>query len=414
VLGRPWEEGMAKTPGKTKSCLVQMALLLLIALGYTGVRYMLDRTAYTRAHSAYLAGDCAAAAPVYNRLISTFRLGDLGGYAKLAEDEKIACAPFLDAAARETSGDLPGALIAFADIVQDQAGAPLSAAAQTRMAALITTRAPDALASAAVCAQPKGMVALAGLPADAARLAGLYDACGAFFTSRGSEQNAFDMYYAVLASFATHPLAEQAAAALLDNLYVCQTAAERGDDPLLRDRAGFLAALFLRCGEKYTASEDYADAARVYELFLAAYPGDPQAEEIRAALARALIADARQSGAGEIPLPEKVTGSESSGATTTVVIQNDSPEKVRLIFTGPVTRIEELGPCITCTKFYNSGPQYCPEMGPTGSYELPSGAYEVLVESVSDEGVLPFTGSWQMEGGEYYTCFFVIERQDSR
>lgn len=395
--------------GRSKSCLLQIAALLVIALGYTGVRYLLDRGAYERAHGAYLSGDCAAAQPIYNQIVGAFRLGDMGEYEQLAEQELFSCVPFLDAEAREASGDLPGALIAFGDIVQDQAGLPLERAASKRMHALFTGRSAGDLASSAVCQRPAELTGLAELPPKDNALAGLYAACGDLYTHSGADETAYQMYHTLLAEFPDHALAPQASNALLENLFACDTAAEVSADPLFSGQDPFLSNLYLGCGERYSAANRYRDAVRVYTLFLEAYPNDARAEDVRAALARALIADARQSGAGEIALPEKVTG--SGGAVTTVVIQNDSPDKVRLVFSGPVTRIEELAPCESCVKYYGDGPEFCPEQGPVGSYELPSGSYDVLVESSTDQGVIPFTGQWEMEGGEYFSCFFIVENQ---
>jgi hypothetical protein len=395
--------------GKGKSLLLQIAALLVIALIYTGVRYLIDRGAYQRAHAAYLSGDCAAAQPVYKQILGAFRLGDLGGYEALADQERMACVPYLDAENREASGDLPGAVIAFADIVTDQAGMPLSPAASQRLNALLSQQPPASLASSAVCDRPAELVELAGLPGGGSEtLPGLYDACGALYTQSGADENAYLMYRALLEDYPDHALASTAAGAVLQNVYACDTAADLGNDPLFSQRAGFLGDLYFTCGEQYSARQQFKDAARAYGLFLEAYPTDRRAEDVKSALARALIADARQSGAGEIALPEKVTG--SGGATTTVVIQNDSPETVRLVFSGPVTRIEELPPCETCVKYYGDGPEYCPEKGPIGSYELPSGSYDVLVESSTDQGVIPFTGQWEMEGGEYFSCFFIVEK----
>jgi hypothetical protein len=119
------------------------------------------------------------------------------------------------------------------------------------------------------------------------------------------------------------------------------------------------------------------------------------------------VADAKASGAGEIAAPER-SGSTDS-ASTLVVIQNDSPERLRLVFSGPEARIEELETCGACARYSLVGPAFCPEKGPIGRYTLQPGEYEVLVEAISDEGVTPFTGTWPLgEGGEYYTCFFIV------
>lgn len=90
-----------------------------------------------------------------------------------------------------------------------------------------------------------------------------------------------------------------------------------------------------------------------------------------------------------------------------VVIQNDSPERLRLVFSGSQSMIVELAACSSCTT-YMFTPFSCPEKGPVGRYSLTPGNYEVLVESISDSGVTPYTGTWELVGGdEYYSCFYI-------
>jgi hypothetical protein len=165
--------------------------------------------------------------------------------------------------------------------------------------------------------------------------------------------------------------------------------------------------LLLACGQAHEDNNDPTSALELYQLLLADYPDHPLTEETTAALARASVAEAKAAGAGNIPAPQSVGGSGSGPAV--VVIQNDSPEKLSIIFSGPEARIEELEPCASCTNYTGDGPEACPEQGPIGSYELPEGDYEVVVKSISDEGVTPFTGQWSLAtGDEYYSCFFLV------
>jgi hypothetical protein len=119
------------------------------------------------------------------------------------------------------------------------------------------------------------------------------------------------------------------------------------------------------------------------------------------------VSQAQALGAGEIPAPER-SGSTGSEATA-VIIQNDSPEPLRIVFSGPESRVEELEACDTCTNYTGVGPLYCPELGPIGTYTLAPGAYDVVVESIGDDGTTPWTGAWELvTGDEYYSCFFVV------
>jgi hypothetical protein len=170
------------------------------------------------------------------------------------------------------------------------------------------------------------------------------------------------------------------------------------------------ADLYAECGDFLSGLERYDEAVNAYDLFLAQYPDHERAGDVETAMADALLRSAKAAGAGEIERPQ-VSGTTGTG-NTRVVIQNDSPESMRIIFTGPETRIEELAACPECETFGLVGPAFCPEKGPVGTYDLPPGTYEVLVESTSDSGTTPFTGTWELAAGdEYYSCFYVTEGQ---
>jgi hypothetical protein len=173
-------------------------------------------------------------------------------------------------------------------------------------------------------------------------------------------------------------------------------------------RSSLLPNLLYECGQTYEKTTNYSDAIHLYERFYNEYPAHLLAPDVEDALARAIVAEARASGAGTIPAPQR-SGDTSSGSTV-VVIQNDSPERLRIIFSGPDSRIEELEACSSCQTYSLVGPLYCPEQGPIGRYTLPPGPYDVVVQSISDKGVTPWTGDWDLiSGDEYYNCFFITE-----
>lgn len=165
--------------------------------------------------------------------------------------------------------------------------------------------------------------------------------------------------------------------------------------------------LLTGCGSLLVASDKYSEATDIYAVLSQSFPDYEMTADEEAMMANALLLAAKAAGAGEIGAPQ-VSGETGTG-NTVVIIQNDSPESMRIIFTGPETRIEELAACTDC-ETHLIAPTFCPEQGPVGSYELPPGTYEVLVESTSDSGTTPFTGTWELAAGdEYYSCFFVTE-----
>jgi hypothetical protein len=187
----------------------------------------------------------------------------------------------------------------------------------------------------------------------------------------------------------------------------CDRLEELLERELIPDPQASLEQLYPACGQYYEAQGQFSQAAKAYEAFLAAYPGHKATEAIKAMLAKVLVEAARASGAGEIPAPQ-VSGSTGAGKTM-VIIQNDSPERLRVVFSGPQSRIEELEPCAECQNYVGVGPSECPNLGPVGSYELPPGTYDVVVESGSGSEVTPWTGAWTLaDGDEYSSCFFIV------
>lgn len=168
-----------------------------------------------------------------------------------------------------------------------------------------------------------------------------------------------------------------------------------------------LPPLYRGCADLYTQAQQHGNAVKLYEQFLAEYPTHDQVPDVQAALAQSMIAEARAAGAGKI-LPPGRSGITVDGSTV-VQIRNDSPTRMRLVFSGPETQFQELGSCPDCQKYFGKPPESCPNKGPVGFYRLKPGTYEVVVKSIEDELVRPFVGNWSLDGGaEYTNCFFIV------
>lgn len=178
-------------------------------------------------------------------------------------------------------------------------------------------------------------------------------------------------------------------------------------DDLIPDQDVVLPALYPACGQEFEDRNDYEHAVQMYERFLTQYQDHYWAPTVEEALARSIVAKTTQTGAGELPAPPR-SGNAPEGSTV-VSIQNDSPESMRIIFSGTESRVEELPACTSCKKFTAVGPPECPNKGPSGEYTLQPGEYVVVVESVSDTDVTPFKGTWQLSNGaEYAHCFYIV------
>jgi hypothetical protein len=189
---------------------------------------------------------------------------------------------------------------------------------------------------------------------------------------------------------------------------LCQSLADIETQKFIATPDTTLPPLLNACGKTFEAAKSFSDAVTFYQRFRNEYPKHPLAAEVQDAYVRATIADAEASGAGELPAPQAVGGASGSNTQMTVVIQNDTPEKLSIVFSGPDTRVEELDPCAECTKFTEE-PTSCPEKGPVGRYVMAPGTYKVVVKTSSGGNVTPFRGTWDLTTSEEYSsCFYVV------
>ena len=193
----------------------------------------------------------------------------------------------------------------------------------------------------------------------------------------------------------------------LINEDLCTQVDELLTNNLIPQRDTNLPQVYYACGQLYEKSAIYSRAIDYYEKFLSLYKNLPLAPEVNTALMRVIIARAKLGGGGKLLAPEQ-SGTTDDGSTL-VIVRNESPESLRIVFSGAENRIEELEACSSCTTFISS-PPFCPGAGPVGRYILKPGQYFVVVESTSDKSISPWSGDWSLEGGaEYTNCFFIIK-----
>lgn len=191
---------------------------------------------------------------------------------------------------------------------------------------------------------------------------------------------------------------------------LCQSLSDLEGQQFITDPSTTLPPLLNACGQAFEAAGSFSEASDFYERFRDEYPDHPLAQEVQDSYVRATIADAELSGAGALPPPQATGNAGDSATQVTVIIQNDTPNKLSMVFSGPETRVEELEPCTDCEKF-SEEPTACPEKGPVGRYLVAPGTYKVVVKSSSGGNVTPFSGTWDLsDGGEYSSCFYVVTR----
>lgn len=182
---------------------------------------------------------------------------------------------------------------------------------------------------------------------------------------------------------------------------------------LLPDAPKKLPELYQACGAFFVSTKQNLEVISLSKRFLKEFPDHPLKTSIQQDYARAIVQDAKAQGGSAVPPPERV-GSRSDGSTV-VLIRNDSPEPLRIAFSGPTARVEEMPACKECQRFTpETAPAACPAKGPTASYTLQPGQYEVMVKATGRGSVKPFTGSWDLSSGEYKNCFYLIQKPTSR
>jgi hypothetical protein len=235
----------------------------------------------------------------------------------------------------------------------------------------------------------------------------------------GDTGDAIQAYRAFVTKYPDSPLADTAktsAQSLLAEsteeaatVAICDDLAALEDEGYISSLDETLPPLLYACGQAYEAGSDLTAALANYLRFRNEYPDHELADAVETAYARAAVAEAEQSGAGELPAPVD-TGSEGGTAgQATIVIQNDSPDGLAMVFSGPDVRVEDIEPCPSCQEYAPPGPDECPALGPIAEYVVAPGSYDVVVKSGTGANVTPFRGTWDLEAGQVYeSCFYII------
>jgi len=395
-------------PLRGSGCGKLIVLLLMMAVGYSAIRYFIDRINYNNGHQAYMEADCAAATNHFNSIINGWRIVDIGGYPALAEQEIGDCEPFQAAVNKQLAGDFSAALIAYMDFMNYSPGSVLAGHARIRGSSLFVQVQPSALANLETCEKINVLLEKNIIPQSA--VPPFYLACGKVYGTSDlydRDVRSLSLYEAILTAYSYSSSVPEAEAALLANGLACNQVESLKISITSSIRESFMPRLYYRCGQTYEADQDWVNAITMYENFLSNYPDHSNASVVEQALARSIVAKAKTAVTFEKTIPEP---SGSTGNLTTVIVfQNDSPEILRIVFSGPESHVEELAACGSCITYTGFGRLYCPEKGPIGRYTLQPGPYDVVVESKDSGGITPWRGNWSLvSGSEYSTCFFVV------
>ncbi|MEU3608569.1 hypothetical protein AB0E83_24465, partial [Streptomyces sp. NPDC035033] len=267
----------------------------------------------------------------------------------------------------------------------------------------------------------------------------LYE-CGAAALGRESAPTAESHLGELASDFPGSPYTAKAGPAVRDAVrtrVASLTAAGGGDRcstteqlRVLRTTAGALDALKLEatraeadrgvrrgvfaCGTQQFGDEQFAKAAATMDRYLKDYPDDDRAAHARAISIAARIAEEEPEAGKKLP-PAEAPG----GARMTMVVSNDAPDPVELLYTGPVTGKITIPACAGCRKYSRLDTVlagFKPCSGPSSKYpketlSLPAGKYHLLQKRAgtgfSTAGDTKTSKATIEPGYSYTNCLYV-------
>ncbi|MFF8408253.1 hypothetical protein [Streptomyces omiyaensis] len=266
----------------------------------------------------------------------------------------------------------------------------------------------------------------------------LYE-CGAAALGRSTAPTAESNLGELATSFPRSPYTEKAGTAVGDAVRtrVGSLGAAGGDHcttteqlRALRSTAGALTTLRLEatraeadrgvrrgvfaCGTQQFGNEQFAKAVETMNGYVKDYPDGEQAAHARSIAIAAQIAEEEPEAGKRLP-----AASAPGGARMTMVISNDAPDAVELLYTGPVTgkiTLKACGGCSTYQRGETLRAGFKPCSGASSKYpkvtiELPAGTYHMLQKRAgsgfSTAGDTKTSKAKIEPGYDYTNCLYV-------
>ncbi|MEU7032616.1 hypothetical protein ABZ958_02885 [Streptomyces sp. NPDC046237] len=169
------------------------------------------------------------------------------------------------------------------------------------------------------------------------------------------------------------------------------------------------------CGVEQFKGKEFSEAVQTMTEYAEQYPDSPQAAHARTIAIAAEIADETPAAGSRLP-----SATAPGGSRMVMVVSNDGPGAVELLYTGPVTGRVTLNACGNCKAYEGSlrlgapKPKVC--TGPSSKYPkvtltLPAGQYHFLQKRSETAGTLSAadkSSTAKIEPGYSYTnCLYV-------
>jgi hypothetical protein len=380
------------------SLLAVVVAVALVAVGYTGIRFLIDNGTYHDGHAAYERADCAAAITQFDDVISSWRIIQVGGTVDRAESEKKECLAFQNAATRP---DDPGVIAAFSAFVADRPKSPLTDAARQRVTDLFNLPDLTKVAGPTSCdiVDKLRSQQLIPAPVTPAFLA----ACGKAYLFSGKTSEALKVYIELFHDFAKDKVATDAETELRQETRWCIELDKFRNEPTLSARPDLLPGLLVTCIPQLTLDDD--DAVALAQEFLKKYRGHHFTPDLLTAIAKRINASARddkQSTDFGAITPDHSVG----GDKAVLQIANDAPSILWIVVTGPEPAFEEIDACPTCTVADSNKPTLCNPASPSKTIVLTPGEYDFGMMSPTTAHSSGGYARWTLQAGKQYSACF--------
>ncbi|MEU8763170.1 hypothetical protein [Streptomyces sp. NPDC048659] len=168
------------------------------------------------------------------------------------------------------------------------------------------------------------------------------------------------------------------------------------------------------CGLDRFKKKEFSEAATAMTDYAKTYPDSPQTAQARSIAIAAEIAEETPAAGNKVP-----TGATVDGSGQVMVISNDGPGEVELLYTGPVTGRLTIPSCGSCksypTLLLPVGEKVKPCSGPSSKYPkrtlmLPPGNYQMLQKraGTGTSAGMKKPSDAKIESGYSYTnCLYV-------
>lgn len=211
-----------------------------------------------------------------------------------------------------------------------------------------------------------------------------------------------------------------AACATVDELRVLRSSLVLMKDPAVAPDASDATSAVQRgefaCGTTQFRNKDFDDAVKTMTQYAKDYAGTPEAAHARSIAIAAEIAEEEPEAGKKLP-PADAPG----GGRMVMVISNDGPGSVEVLYTGPISGRVTINACGTCTKYYDGiflprGGKVKACSGPSSKYPkatllLPAGNYQFLQKrapsGTSSTGDTKSSKTKIEPGYSYTNCLYV-------